>query len=266
MQRKFESGLYLLSKGKYLDASKIFDNILIKNPNLNRVRLELARSLFLGEQFIRSKSEFKKVLSLKPPKKVKLNIKKFIETIDKTLKQHFYLETEINSSSLQKTRLKKKFVNLNFLGQSIPFKINNPEKKGEGLRVSGKLAFPFLEKFDGSFWQESEIELYKYKKEKFNFTKLESWIPFKIRTQHRRYEFGPIYGFENLAMQDYQDNKGLKFRLSNFKQKSYNQTEIKYKSINYSPSTLLGKAKEFYFNQFFFLKLLNIFLTMGLIL
>ena len=254
MQNKFESGLYLLSKGEYLRAAKLFDKILIQNPNLNRVRLELARSLFLGEQFIRSKKEFKKVLSLSPPKKVVVNIKTFIEAIDKTLKQSSYLETEINLSSLQKTRLKKDYVNLNFLGQSIPFKINNPEKKGEGLRVSGKLAFPFLEKFDGSFWQESEVELYKYKKEKFNFTKFDLWIPFKIRTQHRRYELGPIYGFENLAMQDYQYNKGLKFRMSNFKQKLYNQTEIKYKSINYSPSTLLEKAEELHFNQFFFPK------------
>ena len=224
----------------------------MQNPNLNRVRLELARSLFLGEQFIKSKNEFKKVLSLNPPKKVIVNIKSFIEKIDRIIKEQSYLELEISSSSLQKFKLKKDFVNLNFFGQSIPFKINKPEKKGEGLKIAGKLALPFLEKFDGSFWQESEIELYRYEKEKFNFTKFDLWIPFKRRIQHHRYEFGPIYGFENKAMQSYQNNKGLKFQFRNLKQKSNYETEISYKSISYSSSTFLEKAEESYFKQIFF--------------
>ena len=46
IQQKFQTGLSFTREGDYYRAARIYENILNDNPGLNRVRLELAKTLF----------------------------------------------------------------------------------------------------------------------------------------------------------------------------------------------------------------------------
>lgn len=67
---------------KFNEAIKYYQFIISKNPELHRVRLELARAYFANGQHKEAKREFEAVLATKPPPVVGQNIQRFLEMIE----------------------------------------------------------------------------------------------------------------------------------------------------------------------------------------
>jgi tetratricopeptide (TPR) repeat protein len=78
---RFLLGTIALAEKRYADAVAIYRDILTEKPGLTRVRLELARSLFLNREDEAAEHHFHLVLSAQPPGPVADNINKFLDAI-----------------------------------------------------------------------------------------------------------------------------------------------------------------------------------------
>ncbi len=81
-EHRFRLGLSLVAADRPREAAKVFSDILARDPNLDRVRLELARAWFLSEQWGKARSEFLSVLSGRLPEPVRDNVLGFLRAID----------------------------------------------------------------------------------------------------------------------------------------------------------------------------------------
>lgn len=99
---QFEAGLVLIEVGKPREAADAFAAILSRNPDLVRVRLELARACFLSRQWGRSRAEFLSVLSGDLPAPVRANVLRFLREID--ARRGFQWDAEVAFATLGETR------------------------------------------------------------------------------------------------------------------------------------------------------------------
>jgi tetratricopeptide (TPR) repeat protein len=78
----FLEGQVALQEGRYADAVEGFRRILSRDPGLVRVRLELARALFLARDFQAARYHFEQVLGGDLPEPVRQNVYRFLTRID----------------------------------------------------------------------------------------------------------------------------------------------------------------------------------------
>jgi hypothetical protein len=78
---RFLLGTIAAAEKRYGDAVKIYRDILTDKPGITRVRLELARALFLNEEDEAAEHHFHLALSDQPPGPVADNIKMFLDAI-----------------------------------------------------------------------------------------------------------------------------------------------------------------------------------------
>ncbi len=84
----FHYGLSAAEAGDHETASMAFDRLLIMNPNLPRVRLELSRSYFKLGLYGLAQEQFQTVLETDPPPEVQRRIRAYLETIRSRQRQH----------------------------------------------------------------------------------------------------------------------------------------------------------------------------------
>lgn len=77
----FLLGTIAMAEKRHEDAIDIFRSILVDRPGLTRVRLELARALFLGRNDEAAEYHFRLALAEQPPGPVVQNIWRFLDTI-----------------------------------------------------------------------------------------------------------------------------------------------------------------------------------------
>jgi len=82
VEHRFILGLTLANSGRAREAAAIFSDILASDPELHRVRLELARAHFLSRRWGRARREFLSVLSEDIPAPVRANVLRFLREID----------------------------------------------------------------------------------------------------------------------------------------------------------------------------------------
>jgi len=81
MQARFDSGMQAMKSGNYPKAVCDFLEMLSKNPDLPRVRLELARAYSLMGRRMSAALEFKKVLRSNSPDRVRENVERYLDSI-----------------------------------------------------------------------------------------------------------------------------------------------------------------------------------------
>ncbi len=121
------------------EAIAAFRSILVNNPELVRVRLELARAFFLKEEDTLARRHFEQVLAGRPPPPVVANIVRFLRTMRsrRRWEAHFGAalapDSNLNAASGERT------IFLDFLGQRIPFTRQGDiaPKSGLGLSIWG---------------------------------------------------------------------------------------------------------------------------------
>ncbi|MBC6404736.1 MAG: DUF560 domain-containing protein [Rhodospirillales bacterium] len=130
------------------EAAMILAEILSRNPDLVRVRLELARAYFVSEQWARARSEFLSVLSSGDiPELVRQNILRFLRAID--ARRGFDWDADFSLVRLGATRnYASNTLNLNLGGATLPFTLNRDNESviglGFSLNLSRREELPFL--------------------------------------------------------------------------------------------------------------------------
>ena len=142
---RFQAGLKAVSEGRLDDAITAFRTILIQRPELVRVRLELARALFLKGEYEIAKEHFEYALAGNPPKPVVENIRRFLNAIRARRRWDahfgFALLPDSNISSGSSGRI----IYIPFGGTLLPFRLTEAQdKSGVGFHVwgGGEYHFP----------------------------------------------------------------------------------------------------------------------------
>lgn len=134
IEQDFLKGLTALETGKPAEAIPVFTRILASDPDLIRVRLELARAYFLAEQWNRARAEFFTALSADLPEPVKNTILQFIREID--ARRGFDWDLSIATVRLGDTRsYRSDTILVDFGGITLPFTFDRNDKTEIGLDV-----------------------------------------------------------------------------------------------------------------------------------
>ena len=117
-------------------AIAAFRAMLIEDPRLLRVRLELARAFYLMGEDDLARRHFEIVLASNPPEPVVANVRTFLASIESRRRWRFNAgaalapDSNIGSSSQQRT------IDIPFFGQLLPFTLNDQEPASSGIGVS----------------------------------------------------------------------------------------------------------------------------------
>lgn len=137
----FHEGLRALAARDAGTAIRIFRSILAQDPDLPRVRLELARAYFLAREWERSRREFFAVLSGDVPETVKANVIKFLRAIDARRGFDWNLSVSVSASPQATRRFDTDTILVNFLGTPVPFEIQRDDSGQYGVDVAGSAEY-----------------------------------------------------------------------------------------------------------------------------
>ncbi len=151
IENAFLQGLQLLEAGQPRKAVFLFRQILARDPNLPRVRLELARAYFMMQSWSESRAEFVSVLSGDIPLAAKKNILRFINAIDARRGFDWSAAIGISLSPEAGRDYKTDTVFLDFFGTKLPFKVEREENDVIGLTLDGsaEVRRKFLDSSEG---------------------------------------------------------------------------------------------------------------------
>lgn len=141
VQASFVRGVVAIEAGDAQTAVRIFRDLLAEDPNLHRVRLELARAYFVLQEWELSRREFLTVLSANIPYSVKRNIIRFLDAIDRRRGWDWSLDIALAGNPLASRNFTSDTVTVNFLGIPLDFEIEEEDEPSIGVRVRGDLEF-----------------------------------------------------------------------------------------------------------------------------
>ena len=102
-------------------AIAAFRKMLVANPSLVRVRLELARAFFLKEEDSLARRHFEIVLAGKPPAAVALNVNRFLNIMRARKRWSVRLGAALAPDSNLSGNTGEKTILIDVLGQRLPF-------------------------------------------------------------------------------------------------------------------------------------------------
>ena len=126
-------------------AIAAFRKMLVTNPSLVRVRLELARAFFLKEEDTLARRHFEQVLAGKPPAGVALNVQRFLAQIRARKRWSVRVGMAVAPDSNISARTDEKTILIDVFGQRLPFTYRGDDKKsgiGLSLWAGGEYQFP----------------------------------------------------------------------------------------------------------------------------
>ena len=119
-------------------AIMILSKILSAQPDLLRVRLELARAFFLKKEYALSLKNFKKVLANNPPLNIKDNILRFVNTINARYGWQGHLIFSIAPDSNIASASNESTIIIN----NLPFTLDgNNMQSGIGFNTQGEIRY-----------------------------------------------------------------------------------------------------------------------------
>ena len=125
------------------EAIAVLHSILINQPGLERVRLELARAFFYKREDSLAHKHFERVLAGKPPAPVAANVQRFLNEIRARRRWSMYLGGAVTPSTNIGRASDSEIINI----FGLPFRrdADEPKRSGVGLSVwtGGEYYFPF---------------------------------------------------------------------------------------------------------------------------
>ena len=118
------------------EAIAAFRAMLVSNPGLVRVRLELARAFFLKEEDTLARRHFEIVLAGKPPAGVALNVNRFLAQIRARKRWSVRVGMALAPDSNVSASTDEKTILIDVLGQRLPFTYNAGDERRSGIGIA----------------------------------------------------------------------------------------------------------------------------------
>ena len=134
-ERAFRDGMTNYSAGDYRRAEALFRSILDRNPRLLRVRLELARTLYMAKKYEQADYHFGLAAAEHPSAAVARNIARFREAIRSQRSLRFNFEMGLAPDSNINSATDKETVDIH----GLPFRLDDDARArtGTGVFVGG---------------------------------------------------------------------------------------------------------------------------------
>ena len=138
-----------------LDAAiDALHRMLVREPGLVRVRLELARAFFLKEEDRLARRHFEQVLAGKPPAAVALNVNRFLGIMRARKRWSLRVGAALLPDSNIGAGSDERIIYIPFGGQLLPFRRDREELTTSGIGVSacvgGEYQYPLGDPGTGS--------------------------------------------------------------------------------------------------------------------
>ena len=143
---RFEAGMAAMEAGadlpegpreaKFDEAIALFRSILVDDPSLVRVRLELARGFFLKGEDTLARRHFRLVLAGKPPQAVAANIARFLGIMRARRRWDAWFGAALAPDSNLNTASGTRTIWIDFAGQRLPFQRQGDIEAESGVGVS----------------------------------------------------------------------------------------------------------------------------------
>ncbi|MGH1351412.1 MAG: surface lipoprotein assembly modifier [Methyloligellaceae bacterium] len=202
-QRMFFLGLVYKSQKKYKDTVAIYRKVLTNNPGFNRIRLELAHTLFLMKEYTSAKHHFDLVIASSDNKDFRLRVQKFIDAIYKKRKW----QVSAYASLVPSTNINNGTSTETIYVNGIPFTIDDASKEKSGIGLSAGVnagyAFSLTDKLDWVVGGGVHIKQYKGEEFDDNILSVEMGPRYRFQsgyigiyaTAMRRWYAGEEYGY-----------------------------------------------------------------------
>lgn len=209
----FLSGLTDLRNGRPESAIEKFSAILATNPNLVRVRLELARAYFMARQWTRARNEFFTVLSGDLPDPVRARVLGFIREIDARRGFDWDLSLRLTTVGNQRKYDTDEII-LSFLGLNLPFTLNRDTSTDIGVRATGAANFRRPVDLGFSRLQTVAFASFSFDVTEARTSRYDDYIftgRFGLRTlsQYTTASFGPAIGTRLIGGQTFENRIAL---------------------------------------------------------
>jgi tetratricopeptide (TPR) repeat protein len=157
IEAAFQIGQILIFRGRYREAARHFINILNHNPDLPRVRLELARAYFLDGDLGNANFQFKLLKGGEFPPEVIANIDIFLDTIrrKKDWSWSFSLAPVSDSNITQASGDKEECVDTDIGTLCRPL-----NKKTSGIGLNLNTSFDYFRRFSSNWGLRASLGLY----------------------------------------------------------------------------------------------------------
>ncbi|WP_417319853.1 surface lipoprotein assembly modifier [Emcibacter sp.] len=168
VQEKFLAGQIAVMQKRYRDGIGIFRSILDYHPKLTRVRLELARALFLAKEDVAARHHFELILAEKLPPAVIENVSRYLYEIRKRkrwqVRAYFAVapDTNITGATDQDT----------VYIYGLPFELSEDARETSGLGIIGSAGLDYFWPLGEKVKLKSGMDIYhtQYSKTQFNDT------------------------------------------------------------------------------------------------
>ena len=118
------------------EAIAAFRKMLVADPSLVRVRLELARAFFLKEEDTLARRHFEIVLAGKPPAAVALNVNRFLNIMRARKRWSVRVGVALAPDSNLTARSDERTILIDVFGQRLPFTYNAEDQPRSGIGLA----------------------------------------------------------------------------------------------------------------------------------
>ena len=135
------------------EAIAAFRKMLVANPSLVRVRLELARAFFLKEEDTLARRHFETVLAGQPPSAVALNVNRFLNIMRARKRWSVRVGMALAPDSNLSANTDERTILIDVFGQRLPFTYEGDDpKSGIGIAAwaGGEYQYPLDDPGTGS--------------------------------------------------------------------------------------------------------------------
>ncbi len=150
----FLEGMMAMSRNQFDAAAHAFRQILDARPDLLRVRLELARALYLAGKFDAARGQFETVLAADLPEPVAENVRTFLDRIRARRNWRFDVSVGYIADSNANGGSNKETVTINGLSFRLSDDARQSSGSGLDIRASGQYRFPVNEKTRLAVWSD----------------------------------------------------------------------------------------------------------------
>ena len=143
-----------MSQNQFDAAAQVFRRILDERPDLLRVRLELARALYLAGKDEAARSQFETVLAADLPAPVAENVRTFLDRLRARRAQRLDVSLGYVADSDAIGRARQDTATINGLSYRLSDDAKRPSGSGVDIRARGRYRFPITERTQLTAWSD----------------------------------------------------------------------------------------------------------------